>query len=737
MRTLAAVPAEPSGDNDIGKPSVLIVDDEPRICSSYARLLGAVGYQVEQATCGEDALERLRRRRFDVAILDVSLPDLSGIEMLARLKEDKIDAEVILFSADDRIDVAIQALRLGAFEFVRKSAEPEELIQSVGNAVERGNLERSHRRLTAQMERSERLHRFLVDQSPDLIYTLDQHGRFIFVNDRVATLIGYDRSEILGQHYSMLVHPDDLERGQYAFRERRCGDRASSNVEIRLRCKDDRFRDFDNRTVVAMLSSFGVYEADDGATTKEFLGTYGVARDITERKRAEEAISYHAFHDLLTGLPNRSLFKDRLALALAHAHRNKKTVGLMYLDLDRFKQVNDTLGHAAGDELLKIFASRVRQCLRTDDTLARQGGDEFTALLPDLASPDAAEMIAGKIQAALQPPAAVGGRDLRMAASIGIALYPDDATDAAGLLQAADIAMYAVKMHGKNGSRRYHSDMSRMHRQRVAFERDLEAACDLGQLEVHYQPQISVRSRKVTGVEALVRWRHPTQGLIGPGLFIPLAEENGVIFAISDYVLDKSCAQLAAWRKAGISDLRVSVNISPQEFLRNDLIDRLVRPVDRHGIGCQDLEVEITENLLMEDAEIVLDKVRSLHSRGIRVAIDDFGVRYSSLNYLRRFQVSCLKIDQSFVGEINDDEGTLPIVQAIVSLAQGFGLDLVAEGVETEDQLRQLWELGCDHMQGYYFGRPAPAADLDPLLRAASYDLPLSPGSLLDRQRVA
>jgi len=344
---------------------VLIVDDEVRIRGAYRQLLTGANRRIEEAGTGAEAIRRLEGNDVDVVILDLTLPDISGIEIMEWMDRHHVNATVIVFSADERIDMAIQSLRCGAFEFIRKSCEPEELMQTVANALHRRRLEQSHALMTAHLEQSERLHRFLVEQSPDIIYTLDDAGCFVFVNGRIEALLGYQREELVGKHYSTIVHHDDVERARYAFQERRGGDRATTNMEIRLKCKEDGYRHFDNQMVVAMLSSLGIYDGEQAASANRFVGTYGVARDITERKRAEETISFQAFHDLLTRLPNRSLFKDRLEHALAHAHRNNTTVGLMFMDLDRFKQVNDTYGHAAGDELLKGFAQRVRQrCCR-------------------------------------------------------------------------------------------------------------------------------------------------------------------------------------------------------------------------------------------------------------------------------------------------------------------------------------------------------------------------------------
>jgi len=335
---------------------ILIVDDEPRYRSAYSELLAGAGRIIEECSTGREAILRLDRRDIDVVVLDLKLPDIDGAEIMAWLSRNGISTSVVVFSANESIDSAIHALRQGAFEFIRKHSDPNDLIQSVDRALCRHRLEQEHAVMTATLEQSERLHRFLVEQSPDLIYTLDDNGRFIFVNSRVESLLGYRREELLGQHYSLIVHEDDIEQARYAFNERRIGERATTNFEVRLINKQNGIQHFDNRMVVAILSSQGIYMPEKDISQQHFLGTSGFARDITERKRAEETINFQAFHDLLTGLPNRTLFMDRLELALPQAKRRNQRVGVMFLDIDRFKLINDTYGHLEGDKLFKEFA---------------------------------------------------------------------------------------------------------------------------------------------------------------------------------------------------------------------------------------------------------------------------------------------------------------------------------------------------------------------------------------------
>jgi diguanylate cyclase (GGDEF)-like protein len=390
----------------------------------------------------------------------------------------------------------------------------------------------------------------------------------------------------------------------------------------------------------------------------------------------------------------------------------------MFIDLDRFKLVNDTYGHLEGDELLKSFAMRLRGCVRAGDTVARQGGDEFTVLLPDLTQAEDAQIIAQKIFGELQSPFHVAGREFIATASIGISVYPNDGDGAEALLRHADIAMYEVKANGKNGARLFTADMKAGHLPRLELERDLRQAIPNGEFVLHFQPQFSLRSGRVVGAEGLIRWAHPVHGLLSPGSFIDLAEESGLIGAISDWVLEEASGQLARWHGEGHEGLRMSVNLSPREFSRPDLVERVSASLARHHLPRDVFEIEITENVLLQDVPGVIEKLRQLRERGVRISIDDFGTRYSSLNYLRRFPINSIKIDQSFVRDIVGGERVSPIIHAIVGIARGFDLQLIAEGVETELQRQVLAELGCDEMQGYLFAAPASALAVSPMLMA-------------------
>lgn len=490
---------------------LLIVEDEPLMRSGLCHQLRGDGRIILDCGTGAEAIATMKNHDIELVLLDINLPDISGLEILEWISANRKSTGVILVSGDDCIDSAIKALRQGAAEFVRKPYDVEDLRHKVSTVLRNRELERNSVLMAARLEQSERLHRFMIESSPDIIYTLDRAGCFTFINGRVETLLGFSREELLGSPYFMIVHDDDRDRAIYAFNEKRTDHRATTNLEIRLKCKkggDSRI--FDDRQVVTMLSAVGMYESGSRAgeaaeQAKRYLGTYGVARDITERKLAEETINFQALHDHLTHLPNRRLFRDRLELAVIQAKRNGGGLAVMFIDLDRFKLVNDTHGHAEGDELIRNVAQRLRGCIRAGDTLARQGGDEFTALISDLADVGDVTIIAEKIIADFNIPYNVVGNEFRATASIGIALYPRDGETAETLIRNADIAMYKAKGNGKNGFQIYSPEISACYQDRLLLENELRQALRNDEFELFFQPQINVKSRRIVGVEALLR----------------------------------------------------------------------------------------------------------------------------------------------------------------------------------------------------------------------------------------
>jgi diguanylate cyclase (GGDEF)-like protein/PAS domain S-box-containing protein len=697
---------------------VLLVDDEPRLLSSLIELLKVRNFELASATNGSEAIQHLSQGVFDLVILDLRLPDISGHEIMDFMNAQASGANVVVTSGDREIEAAIGALKRGAYDYLRKPYAPEELLKTIDNALQQRSLQAENRRIVGLLKRSERKYRSLVDSSPDIIYTLDQDGKFTFINDRAQQLLGIGREALLGQHYSVLVHEEDVQRANYVFKTGRIDNRMSRNIELRFKsCQDSgETRTFSNELVMMALD-LPEQSAARPLEPSEKFGIYGVARDITDRNKAEELIAYQAFHDILTDLPNRVLFKDRLGLAVLQAKRNSDGLALMFVDLDRFKLVNDTLGHGVGDELLQQTATRLKTCLRRGDTLARLGGDEFTIVLPELTNRQDAAAIAEKFLEALRLPYQLAGQSVHISASIGIAMYPGDGETIDELIRHSDIAMYHTKAEGKNGHSFFDRSMLLASFQKIELEHSLHLALELGELEMYYQPQIDVVSQKIVGAEALMRWNHPERGFLGAGEFLPFAEENGLIIPISDWMLGAICRDLLAWNKVGDERLRLSLNLSPQYLDRGDFYGKLENALLRHHISPTQIEVEVTENICIHNPETAISQLDKLCQLGVSVAIDDFGTGYSSLSYLHRFPIHTLKIDRSFVMEIQEAGSQFPVITAIISIAKGLGLNLVAEGVETAVQERYLVNSGCKIMQGYFYHKPMPQKKLLELLQ--------------------
>jgi diguanylate cyclase (GGDEF)-like protein len=452
-------------------------------------------------------------------------------------------------------------------------------------------------------------------------------------------------------------------------------------------------------------------------TAIEDRGIICVVRDITERTYAEEQIKHLAYHDALTGLPNRLLLKDRLTVALSHAQRDRTRVAVLFLDLDRFKVINDSLGHNVGDQLLQAVAARIQSCVRESDTVARLGGDEFTLLLPLTRSEDAA-VVAQKLLESVRYPFHIEGREFYITTSIGISLYPEDGTDAATLIKNADTAMYQAKEQGRDNYQLFNAFVNAKALQRIALEHGLRRALANEEFELHYQPIFDLRTERISGVEALLRWQHPEMGTIAPAVFIPIAESTGVMAPIGTWALRVACRQTRAWHDAGFHNLSLAVNLSATQLHQPDLVDRVSAILGESGLPPRCLELEITESSAMASPDTSVKTLYDLKKLGVRISLDDFGTGHSSLSYLKRFPIDTLKIDQSFVRDITSDPDTAAIVTAIIAMAHSLRLKVIAEGVEYGDQSLFLRQYACDQMQGYLIKQPVPAAEFFDLIAA-------------------
>ncbi|NJM12812.1 MAG: EAL domain-containing protein [Synechococcaceae cyanobacterium SM1_2_3] len=524
------------------------------------------------------------------------------------------------------------------------------------------------------------------------------------VNDRLCEMLGYRRAQLLGLSWAEITHPDDLDSEIVQF------DRAMSR-RTEGYSLDKRLLRPDGTPIYVSVSSRCVRRSNGVA---EYFVT--VVQDITERKQAEERIQHLAQYDPLTGLPNRALLEDRLRQAVLRASRDHSLVGVMLVDLDQFKRINETLGHATGDRLLREVVSRLQQCARQCDTISRQGGDEFAVLTPDLRDGDDVARIADRILETVAQPYRLDDHELLTSCSIGISLYPRDGRNAENLLKNADIALYRAKDMGRNNHQFYQSGGTMIARERLNLETHLRHAIDRGELELYYQPKWGFEVGAIIGSEALIRWNHAELGLLSPIRFIPIAEDSGLILQLGEWVLRTAVRETGDLQREGFHDLRVAVNLSGRQFRQDDLADMVGGLLRETGFNPACLELELTEGILMDHTESNIATLKRFKAMGVELAIDDFGTGYSSLSYLQRFPVDVLKIDRAFIKDLPSDASSAAIVDAVVTLAHGLGLEVVAEGVETDEQQEFLDEHGCDIGQGFLFGRPMPLEQFRELL---------------------
>ncbi len=560
----------------------------------------------------------------------------------------------------------------------------------------------TERRLAEEALRdSEARYRLMAENSTDMISRTSDRGIILYASDASRRLLGYEPSELVGHSFYDFIFPPDREEVRHL--SALIHESGPTTFAYRVEKKDGSLVWFETTSRIILHVASG-----------DIREVVGVSRDITERKTVEEHIEYQAYHDALTGLPNRRLFRDRLTVALAHARRLKHPLAVMFLDLDRFKVVNDTLGHSVGDEFLKAVATRLQAALREEDSVARMGGDEFTVLLADLKTSNDAAKIAQKVLETVAQPLAIEGTELFLTTSIGIALFPSDGDTAEALLANADHAMYRAKDAGRNSYQMFTPAMNSRALERLSLESDLRHALGRDELELYYQPQINIATGRITGVEALIRWNRPGFGVVGPLEFIPVAEETRLIVPIGEWVLNEACRQAKAWQQGDPSSFRMAINLSPRQFQHSDLPQLIAAALELTGLAPANLELEITESLAMQNTNRTIATLHRLREMGLQIAIDDFGTGHSSLNYLRSFPIDSVKIDQEFVQEIEASAADRAIVSAVIGMARGLRLRVTAEGVETERQLNFLREQGCEDVQGFLFGEPVPASALRP-----------------------
>jgi diguanylate cyclase (GGDEF)-like protein/PAS domain S-box-containing protein len=573
--------------------------------------------------------------------------------------------------------------------------------------------ERERTTLMHALYSSESLFRSIFENAAIGVTVTDNQRRLVKCNPAFARLLGCRADEIIGKPFAEFTHPDDVAANEESYRALVAG-------EIDHFALDKRYLRKDGSIAWVRLT---VSQVPPDATTEPF--TIGMMEDITARKQAEARIQYLATHDGLTDIPNRNLMQDRIVQAIAHARRSGREIALMYVDLDRFKVVNEGFGHPFGDAVLRAVAERLKSVVRESDAIARHSGDEFLILLADLRKPADVYIVAQKTLDALAQPFSLQQREVFLGASIGVSIFPRDADDAENLVANANAAMYRAKDLGHNTYQFFTREMSDEVMRRVNLENELRLAVSRNELHLAYQPKVDLASGRVTGCEALLRWRHPTLGAVSPAQFIPVAEESGLIVPIGDWVLHTACSQCREWADAGLPPLAVAVNLSARQFLQQDVVAWVIGVLKETGLAPHRLELELTESIIAQDTEKVIATISQLEAQGVRHSIDDFGTGYSSLSYLKRFRVDTLKIDQSFVRHMLTERDDAAIVHAVISLGHSLRMKVIAEGVETSEHCALLRRHGCDEMQGYYFSKPLAAKEFAELLASGKH-LPLA-----------
>ena len=716
------------------KGEVLIVEDTPASLKLLSDLLGGAGYAVRQAPNGELALWTAQARPPDLILLDVRMPGLDGFEVCRRLKAspELCQVPVIFLSAQHDTDDKVRGFALGAVDFIAKPFQAEEILARTDAHVrlrraqlqlaqERITLERRVTERTAELEQVAstlarevqirranedllRLSGQVFEATQDAILITDPRGIIVTSNPAFTRITGYTAQDVRGMDI-MRLHAGEV--GEAACAALRQGLRGSGcwSGEVQTRRKS-------GDTYPSHLSATTVH-GPDGAV----INYIGVFLDISERKAEQHLIDFLSYHDALTGLPNRALLRERFEQQRLAAIRDGQQMVLMCLDLDRFKNINDSHGQAVGDKALQVVARFLTGCVREGDTVARQGGDEFQILLQDDALLGRTMALAQTILAGLREELSVGGDRLALTTSIGIAMCPADGDTLDDLLRHADTALVRAKEMGRDHYAFFTERMGNDIRARLAMQQQLRGAIARDEFEVHYQPQMCLRTGAMLGAEALLRWDNPVLGKVPPNLFIALAEEYGLITAIGEWVLDSVCAQIRAWQGAGLGSIKVAVNLSGKQFAQDRTVPFVEATLRKYGLepGC--LGIEITESTVMGDPDKAVAALSCLKDIGVSISLDDFGTGYSSLGYLKRFPIDVLKIDKSFVDDVTTSSSDAAIALSVISLAHNLHMRVIAEGVETREQVDFLTQHGCDEMQGYYFSRPLAVEAFTALLR--------------------
>ncbi|TFW20729.1 EAL domain-containing protein [Duganella callida] len=713
---------------DINHARILIVDDQPVNVELLDYLLKSTGYQAVSSTTDPRVVAGWHaEHRYDLIILDLQMPNMSGFDVMEALKPLEPDGWLPVLVVTAQPDHKMRAFEQGARDFISKPFDPIETLMRIRNMLEMRLLHRRERDYNALLEQTVRertaeLQRFrsAMDATADAIFLLDAaSAEIVDINDGACRMLAYPRDELLGPIAS----------------------RIGLGTLPALRAQAERLADY--AAAIGPARSPELHELElmrsDLITVPVELYwqllqrpgqpnvMLGVARDISERKQAEELLQHMAHYDSLTGLPNRTLFYKTLADCIVLAQDKPWRIVVLFIGLDRFKNINDSLGAARGDDLLRQFSNRLVQRVRIRDTVGRLGGDQFALILTMSRDQQDAVNAAHEVREALRQPFDLGGQQAALSASIGISIYPDDTTDPENLINFAETAMERAKQAGRDGYRFFTANMNVQVLARLDMELALRRAFDEQELLLHFQPKVNLNTGAFAGVESLLRWQRPGHGLVYPAEFVPVLEDTGLVVRVGNWIIDAACRQIAAWLQEDVGPVRVAVNVASRQFIEGDLEQTVREALERHKVPAELLELELTESALMSNAERTITVLKNLKAIGIKVAIDDFGTGYSSLSYLQRFPIDKLKIDIAFVREITTNPNDAAIAQAIISMAHSLKLQVIAEGVETRPQLEYLRRGRCDEIQGYFFSRPLPPRELGELVKSGRC-LPPPPG---------
>ena len=677
--------------------TVLLIENDPdqtRIIRAMFDDQGAYSFALTHVASLADAETWLAGHSVDIVLLDLGLPDPGEPDAVRRARAAAPRASIILLSSLDDEPKAIQAIHDGAQDYLIKGQiEPHKLMRALGNSVER---KMNEELLFNEKERAQAT----LNCIADAVICTDMSGNITFFNPIAGDMMGWTLKDAVGRHLNeafrvvnATTHKAILDPMAKAVSEDHTGKLPSNSVLIHR----------DGHEVFIEDSVAPIHNSEGKVT-----GAVIVFRDVSAARAQSEQIIHLAEHDSLTGLPNRLLLCDRVGQAISLARRHGGRAAVLFLDLDGFKRINDSLGHAAGDEFLKSVAKRLQSCVRTPDTVSRQGGDEFVLLLQDLREPGDAAVTARRVLQAVSEVQLAGHPELHVTASIGISVFPDDGLDAETLIKNADVAMYQAKKNGCHGCEFYSHDFKVCTIERQFTTEDLRRALEQNELTLHYQPKVDLKTGTISGAEALSRWIHPTRGNVSPGQFIPIAEESGLILLFGAWVFGEACTQARAWADAGRHAKTMAVNVSAAQFQSRDFLDGLFETLGKTGLDPEFLELEVAERVLMSDPERAVLLLRALRNRGVHVSADNFGTGNSSLSSMRKFPLNALKIDRSIVRQITTVPGGTATVGAIIDMGRSLDLRVIAQGVETASDLEFLWEHECDEAQGNFFSRPVP-----------------------------